>query len=233
MSTFHWRSPQPSFARPSFIGPTGSVAPVSLHFSGSASCARASQRDRFWMGWLRGAGLLSLFGFVFPVTIAATRYFVIAWSACRTLLAFHKNVILGSGLYWTRSQDVVEGEAVRRAIMAIPGDKSYAIPLALIAGGALLAAGLVTGFRNRQNVSSRQNDTVAIICIGAGIAALFSAIGVLKHYESHYTAGVSAALPACVVAGWLFMRAWPDKVRLAAVAVAWLGILMMAQFVVP
>ncbi len=117
--------------------------------------------------------------------------------------------------------------------MAIPGDKSYAIPLALIAGGALLAAGLVTGFRNRQNVSSRQNDTVAIIGIGAGIAALFSAIGVLKHYESHYTAGVSAALPACVVAGWLFMGAWNVKVRFAAVAIAWIGILLMARPVLP
>ncbi len=184
-------------------------------------------------GWLRGAGLLALFGFTFLVTIVATGYFVIGWSAFRTLLAFHKNVILGSGLYGTGSQDVVEGEAVRRAIMAIPGDKSYAIPLALIAGGALLAAGLVTGFRNRQNVSSRQNDTVAILSIGAGIAALFSAIGVLKHYESHYTAGVSAALPACVVAGWLFMRAWHVKVRFAAVAVAWIGILLMARLVLP
>jgi hypothetical protein len=31
---------------------------------------------------------------------------------------------------------------------------------------------------------------------------------VLKHYEIHYTAGVSATLPACVAAGFLLMKSW-------------------------
>jgi hypothetical protein len=172
-------------------------------------------------GWLRGVALVALFVGAFAVAIVTTAYFIIGWGAFRDLLRFHQSVILGSGLYGTGDQVVVDQEGVRRAIMAIPGDKTYAIPLALMAGGALFIAGLLTGFRNRQNAA------VAVICIGAGLAALFSAVVVVKHYDSHYTAGVSAALPACVVAGCLFSQTWKSRLRFSAVAIAWIAVLLM------
>ena len=70
-------------------------------------------------------------------------------------------------------------------------------------------------------------DSVAIIAIGAGLAGLFSALSVLKHYDSHYVAGVSAALPGCVLACWLLARSWNSRVRCAAVAVTWAAVLLM------
>jgi hypothetical protein len=174
------------------------------------------------VGWRRGAKLIAISFFTFVGVIVATGYLVIGSNAFIALLRFHRNVILGSGLYGSGSQVVVSGEGVRHAIMAIPDDKAYAVPLALIAGGALFIAGLVTGFKNRQN------NNVAVIAIGAGLAALFSALSVMKHYDTHYTAGVSAALPGCMLACCLFARNWNSRVRFAAVAVTWLAIALTA-----
>ena len=173
-------------------------------------------------GWLRGTALIALFVCAFTMAILATAYLIIGWDAFSALLEFHRNVILGSGLYGGGDKVVVDPEGVQRAIMAIPGDRAYAIPLALIAGGALFIAGLVTGFRDRQK------EGVAVVGIGAGLAALFSALIVVKHYKSHYTAGVSAALPACVVAGCLFARICNSRVRFSAVAISWVAVLLMA-----
>jgi hypothetical protein len=173
-------------------------------------------------GWFRGASLVALFVCTFVGVIVATGYFVIEWDSFAALRRFHRSVIFGSGLYGTGDQVVVDQAGVRRAIMAIPGDKTYAIPMALVAGGALFIAGLVTGFK------TPQKDGVAVIGIGAGLAALFSALIVVKHYDSHYTAGVSAALPACVVAGYLFAQGWNSRVRFSALAIVWVAILLMA-----
>jgi hypothetical protein len=111
--------------------------------------------------------------------------------------------------------------------VAIPGDRAYAIPLALTAGGALFIAGLVTGFTNPQR------SGVAVVSVGAGVAALLSAIFVLKHYDAHYVAGVSAALPACVVACCLFARDLNSKARWCAVTIVWVMVLWMASSVLP
>jgi hypothetical protein len=173
------------------------------------------------IGWRRGAGLIAISVFTFLGVIIAAGHLVIGSNAFTALLRFHRSVILGSGLYGSGSQVVVNGEGVRRAIMAIPGDEAWAVPLALIAGAALWIAGIVAGLRNKQD------NSVAIIAIGAGLAALFSALSVLKHYDTHYTAGVSAALPGCVLAGCLFARNWNPRVRLAAVAVVWVAISLM------
>lgn len=116
---------------------------------------------------------------------------------------------------------MVSGEGVWRAIAAIPGDRAYAVPLALIAGVALNIAGVAAGIRNRQNAG------LAVMGIGMGLAALFSALSVLKHYDSHYTAGVSATLPGCVLACFLFARGWNSKVRFTAVAAIAIAILFM------
>jgi hypothetical protein len=173
-------------------------------------------------GWRRGSALIALSVLTFVGVVVATGYFFIGWNAFVALLRFHRNVILGSGLYGTGSQVVVSEEGIRRAIMAIPGDHAYAVPLALIAGAVLDVAGLVAGFRNRQRHS------VAVIGIGVGLAAMFSALSVLKHYADHYTAGVSATLPACVVAGCLFAQTWNARARLSALAMAGVLAVLMA-----
>lgn len=173
------------------------------------------------VGWRRGTALIALSFFTFVAVIVATGYFIIGWKAFVYLLRFHRNVILGSGMYGAGSRVVVSGEGVWRAITAIPGDRAYAIPLALIAGAALNVAGVVAGFRNRQN------DGVAVMAIGAGLAALFSALSVMKHYDSHYTAGVAATLPGCVLACFLFARGWNSKARFTAVVVTAIAILLM------
>jgi hypothetical protein len=173
------------------------------------------------IGWRRSTALIALSFFTFVAVVVATGYFIIGWKAFVYLLRFHRNVILGSGLYGTGNQVVVSGEGVWRAITAIPGDRAYAIPLALIAGVALNIAGVVAGIRNRQN------DGVAVMSIGAGLAALFSALSVMKHYDIHYTAGVSATLPGCVLACFLFAQGWNSKARFAAVAAIAIAILFM------
>jgi hypothetical protein len=130
-------------------------------------------------------------------------------------------VVVGTELYGEGDRIVVDGNRVWLAIRSIPGHRTYAVPLALIAGLALFIAGLVTGFRDRQNHGA------ALIGIGAGLAAAFSALSVLKHYDPHYTAGVSATLPACVVASWLFAQTWNRRLRLYAAAIACLTALLM------
>lgn len=174
------------------------------------------------IGWRRTATLIALSLFTFVAVVVAVGYFIIGWKAFVYLLRFHRNVILGSGLYGGGERVVVSGEGVWRAIMAIPSDRAYAVPLALIAGVALNIAGVISGLRNRQN------EGIAVMAIGAGLAALYSALSVMKHYDSHYTAGVSATLPGCVLACFLFARGWNSKARFTAVAVASLAILLMA-----
>jgi hypothetical protein len=174
------------------------------------------------IGWRRGTKLIAISFFSFVGVVIATGYLVIGSNAFIAMLRFHRNVILGSGLYGTGSQVVVSEAGVLRAIMAIPGDEAWAVPLAVIGGAALWIAGIVIGFRNRQD------NSVAIIAIGAGLAALFAALSVMKHYDSHYTAGVSAALPGCVLACGLLARSWNSRARFAAVAATWVAVLLMA-----
>ncbi len=173
------------------------------------------------LGWRRSTGLIALSFFTFVAVVVATGYFIIGWKAFVYLLRFHRNVILGSGLYGAGDHVVVSGAGVWRAITAIPGDRAYAVPLALIAGVGLYIAGLFTGIRNRQN------DGIAVMGIGTGLAALLSALSVLKHYDTHYTAAVAATLPGCVLACFLLARDWHSKIRFTAVAVITLAIMLM------
>ena len=173
------------------------------------------------VGWRRGARLIALSFFIFIGVIVAAGYFVLGWNAFIYLLKFHRNVILGSGRYGTGSQVVISATAVWHAITATADDKTYALPLALIAGAALFTAGLVVGFKNRRE------NSVAIIAIGAGLAALLSALSVMKHYDSHYTAGVSAALPGCVLACYLLAKDWSWRLHFSAIAAACIAVLLM------
>jgi hypothetical protein len=153
-------------------------------------------------GWTRGASLLSVYFGTTVLVVLAVAFLIIGWDGFRDLLSYHKSVILGSELYGTGSHTVVTEGEIWRAIAAIPADRAYAVPIALIGGAGLVIAGFVTGLRRASQIP------VAVISIGTGVAALLSALIVIKHYAPHYTAGVSATLPACVVCSYLLAKSW-------------------------
>jgi hypothetical protein len=146
---------------------------------------------------LRGIAISSL---VLVAFVAAVGYFVIGWNGFRALLSFHQSVILGSGLYGEGPHTVVSPDHVLNALSSIPSDRAYAIPLALLGGvGLLLIAGILF-LRNR-----RPHPEITI-AVGCGLAAVLSALFVLKHYSANYSAGVSATLPGCLVAYHLLVK---------------------------
>ena len=81
-------------------------------------------QSRYWVAggvflWLLAvAGMVALSFFALVAVVVATGYFIIGWKAFLYLLRFHRNVILGSGLYGTGNQVVVSGEGIWRAITA-------------------------------------------------------------------------------------------------------------------
>ena len=170
---------------------------------------------------LRPVKGLAVFALTFVALVGIVGYFVIGWAEFRALLLFHRSVALGSGLYGAGSQTVVSPDEVLNAFRSIPLDRAFALPLALLGGFALLLAALTLLLRNRQ---SRPELTIAI---GCGTAAALSALFVFKHYNLHYSAGVSATLPGCVVAYHFLTRGLSRTAALAATAV----LLLMGSFV--
>jgi hypothetical protein len=94
--------------------------------------------------------------------------------------------------------------------------------IAAILGAVLVAGGLATAaFRRKDHLPT------AVLCVGAGAAAVLASASVLKHYDSHYTAAVSPTLPACLVAGYLLTNAWNLRVRAAWAAISFAAIVLM------
>jgi hypothetical protein len=62
------------------------------------------------------------------------------------------------------------------------------------------------------------------------VASLFSALFVIKHYGFHYTAGVSATLPASAAACYLLATSWGGRFwfRAAAAALSMVAVVWMA-----
>ena len=166
----------------------------------------------------RAALLVSVCILSFLSTVLAVAVFVIGWSAFRNVLVFHKQVLLGSGLYGAGDRTLISGSAVWHTVMAIPDHRAYAIAIALLGGIGLGIGGLVTAFKKNDQLP------VAVLSIGAAVAATLSSLAVLKHYNDHYTAAVSATLPVCVVSGYLLAKAWGWRVKttysLAGIVVA-------------
>jgi hypothetical protein len=173
-------------------------------------------------GWRQGFWILTVYLGTFALMILATAFLIIGWDSFRDLWRYHQSVIWGSQLYGTGEQTVVSAGEVWRAIAAIPGDRAYAVPIALFGGAGLVIAGFVTGMKRAGQVP------VAILCIGTGVAAVLSALIVLKHYDLHYTAGVSATLPACVVCCYLLTKSWSFGLRLVGATLSATAILLMA-----
>jgi hypothetical protein len=178
-------------------------------------------------GWIRSGWLCVLFVAVFFAIVMTVGFGIIGRQGFHDLIEFHKHIFRGSGMYGTGDEVVVSGEAVRRAFAAIPVDKTYAVIVALLGGASLIAGGFVTALRRPQHFPT------AIIAVGAGLASALSAIIVLKHYDLHYTAGVSATLPACLVGGYLLMKDWGLRPRLAATLLAAVAIVAMATQTIP
>jgi hypothetical protein len=173
-------------------------------------------------GWLRGFWILTIYLGTFALIILATAFLIIGWDSFRDLRRYHQSVIWGSELYGTGDQTVVSSGEIRRAIAAIPVDRAYAIPIALLSGASLVVAGLATGLNRAGQIP------LAVISIATGAAAVLSALIVLKHYDIHYTAGVSATLPACVVCSYLLTKSWSFGPRLVRATLAAIAILVMA-----
>jgi hypothetical protein len=178
-------------------------------------------------GWIRSGVCCILFGVAFLLAVKMAAWAIIGQEAFNSLMEYHKLVILGSGMYGTGPEVVVSGDEVRRAIAAIPADKSYAVAIALIGGALLCVAGFVTSLRGAQHIP------VGILGIGAGLASAMSATIVLKHYAPHYTAGVSATLPASLVAGYLLVQHSGYRPRVIAFGVAAVAIAFMASLTIP
>jgi hypothetical protein len=173
-------------------------------------------------GWWRS--LWSLGGYVgcLLIVIFAAVFAIMGWEAFTRLLSFHWSVILGSELYGSGDQTVVSQHEVLRAMTSIVPDRAYAIPIGLFGGIAVAMGGLITGLKWPDRIA------VAVIGVAAGSSAALSALFVLKHYDLHYTAGVSATLPACVVACHLLLQAWQIRVRMASAVAVFLTLLLMA-----
>ena len=170
----------------------------------------------------RSATLVSLFVLSFVSAVLAAAVFIIGWRAFRDVLVFHKQVILGSGLYGKGDPSVVSGSVIWNNLMALPANRAYGIGIALLGGIGVGLGGIVTAFRKPGHLP------VAVLSIGAAIAATLSAMAVLKHYNEHYTAAVSATLPVCVVAGYLLLKAWASRVEAAYSLVVFVAVLLMA-----
>jgi hypothetical protein len=159
--------------------------------------------------------------------ILAVGCLIIGWSEFLHVLRFHKGIVFSSGLYGNGDQFIVSATDIWHAVEAIPRDRAFAMMIAPAVGSFLAVGGFFTARRGPQHIP------VAVISIGAGLAALLAAISVLKHYDLHYTAGVSPTLPACVVASYLLLQSWGYRPRMVAAALAMAGVLLMAGEMVP
>ena len=178
-------------------------------------------------GWIRALLLSALFVGTFVSVVVTVGLTVIGRQAFVELLSFHQQVFQSSGLYGTGSQTWISASSMLNALKQAPLDKSYAIFIALVSGPVLGVGGLVLGFRRTEQIPT------ALIAIGTGAAATLSAVFVLKHYEAHYAAGVSAALPACVVGGYMLVDSWGVRVRRSAAVTAALLSMLAAFLVMP
>jgi hypothetical protein len=164
----------------------------------------------------------ALFALACGGVILACAIAIIGWNEFQALLVFHRGVILRSGLYGTGSQTVVSPDEVVGALSAIPADRAFAIPIAIVGGLGLV---VTAAFSLIKRPDRRAEATIGI---ASGLAALLAALFVVKHYTANYAAGVSAALPACVVSYYLLTGSWRRRTRLASAMLGIVAILSMA-----
>jgi hypothetical protein len=151
--------------------------------------------------------MLLLFDYAVVIGVLLVAVWVIEWSSFRALLNFHSSVIFHSGSYGADPSEIVSGSELRNAIASIPADRTWAIPIALAAGLVLMVASGATAILKSDRLPA------AILAMGAGVASVFSALSVLKHYGAFYSAAVAYTLPACCVAAYVMLDAWNIRPR--------------------
>jgi hypothetical protein len=164
------------------------------------------------IGWLRHFRLMGVYIGSLLLVVYSALFLVLGRQTMHGLYVFQTGVFWGTGLYGTGDQTIVSEGAIWHAIASVPIDRAYAVLIALIGGAALAIGGLFTWWKRPQHLP------VAVISIAAGDAAALSALFVLKHYGGHYTGGIAATLPACVVAGYLLLGAWGVRLQITAIA---------------
>ncbi len=170
----------------------------------------------------------ALFAAVFVGSVLFVGFFIIGWNEFLHALRFHKNIMVGTGLYGSGDQTMVAGSQLLNALKAIPVDKVYCLAIAPVAGLVLIVGGLLTAaFRGRQHLPT------ALLSIGAGTATVLAAASVLKHYDAHYTPAVSPTLPACLVAGYMLASVRSFRLRFMTAAVAVAAIVLMMREIAP
>ena len=130
---------------------------------------------------------------IFVAAIMVIGYGVIGKPAFHALLAFHWSVLTHAGLYGHGASGLVSEEVLRETQQSAIASGALAIPLAL-AGGAF--GSICSVLRYRQRCSEAAD---AIVGVGLSVAAMMSALIVIKHYAEHYVAGVSATLPGLAI----------------------------------
>ena len=136
----------------------------------------------------------------FVVCVAGVGYSVIGEAGFHALLRFHKSVLLHSGLYGEGESGVVQASHVKSALHSFLSYGSMAPWVALMLG-LMCVLFAITGRR-----SGKTQPSEVVLGIGAGVAALLAAMGVLKHFGEHYVAGVAPSLPAVVIALFLLIN---------------------------
>lgn len=166
------------------------------------------------LAFLAGRGVRAraiLMALLFVYTVAIIVFVVglwfIEWSSFKALLTFHTSVILNGGLYGTGSSGITSGSSLLAAIGSIPADRTYAVPIALVAGLILIGASVATAVLKKEQLPA------AVFAMGVGVASAFSGFSVLKHYAPQYSAAVSCIVPACVVAAYVMLDAWNIRMR--------------------
>ena len=144
----------------------------------------------------------------FMLAVAGIGYGVIGKLGFEDLLRFHEAVLLHSGHYGNGDIGVLQASHAKAAFNSFLAYGSTAPWLALILG--LLCIGLTITVAWTRKASPAE----LVLSAGAGVASVSAAAGVLKHFEEHYAAGVSATLPALVIAVFLLLKSiQPERFR--------------------
>ena len=158
----------------------------------AAACLTSAVIHR--VGIVQGLKSATLIAASFVLCVAAVGYGVIGEEGLKALLIFHKKVLFHSGHYGTGEIGVLQASHAKAAFHSFFFYGSFAPWAALMFGSTCIVFAL-TGKR-----TGKASPSEVILGVGAGVAALFAAIGVLKHFAEHYSAGVASTLPAAVIA---------------------------------
>lgn len=144
----------------------------------------------------------------FLLCIGSIGYSVIGETALMELFRFHESVLFHTGYYGNGAPGVIDISHAKAALQSFLAYGSMAPWVALMLGFACIV------FAVRGWQSGKAGPLEVILGVGVGAAAIFAAIGVLKHFNEHYVAGVAPTLPGLVIALTLLVgKVQPDSFK--------------------